>query len=75
MQPSISFRHKIETLQKELELAKFRLIAKDDQLQETERKLYTATYTADKFRNESLRVKLKVDEMKSKFDAGVYESG
>lgn len=67
----IIFRHKIETLQKELESARFRLIGKDDQLHETERKLYTATNNAEKFRSESLKLKLKLDEMKNKHEEGL----
>ena len=66
------FRQKIEMFEKELGVARFRLVAKEDQLHETERKLYTATTSAEKFRNESLRIKLKVDEMKSKYEAGLY---
>jgi len=62
-------KQKIEMFEKELGVARFRLVAKEDQLHETERKLYTATTSAEKFRNESLRIKLKVDEMKSKYEA------
>ena len=67
------FRQKIEMFEKELGVARFRLVAKEDQLHETERKLYTATTSAEKFRNESLRIKLKVDEMKSKYETGSYQ--
>ena len=68
------FRQKIATLQKELESVRFALIGKTDQLQETQRKLYTATNTSEKHRNESLRAKLKLDELKNKFEAGMYIS-
>ena len=67
------FRQKVEMFEKELGVARFRLVAKEDQLHETERKLYTATTSAEKFRNESLRIKLKVDEMKSKYETGSYQ--
>eukprot|EP00794_Sanderia_malayensis_P007278 gene7278-8089_t len=63
------YKNKIEILKKDLYSQQLAFIAKTDDLQETQRKLYTATNTADKNRNENLRAKVRLEEMKNKLEA------
>ncbi|XP_065058264.1 protein Spindly-like [Rhopilema esculentum] len=60
------YKQEIENLQTEIEKIRLALIAKNDKLQDTQRKLYTATFSSEKHRNESLRAKLKYETEKGK---------
>ncbi len=63
-------RKKIESIENEAKKLRLALIAKGDELKDTQRKLYTAVNASDKHRNEALRTKISFDEMKNKFDEG-----
>ena len=61
------------SLKKELQTARFVQIAQADKLRETEDKLYSATEIADKLKNENLKLRLAIEELKNKLEIGKYE--